>query len=680
MKTRIISLFSIYLLAVASIYGQLQQNDESNFRLLGKIIHDKPVVKIIPTHPAAWYLGMHKGYKISIAEFQNGTLKPFEVWNENLKPANEEAFLNPSLPQKYAESMRKIIYEEDFVPRGNTFDQMAEASEVMRRLFMGYFLFSTYDENLSALSGLQFQLPPNLNGRYHIKIEIENTAYSYEQIMDISHFAGSHTSPEIEIKQGDKKVKISWNHKKRENQFTAYIVERSTDGYLFESTGTPYIFNVNTQEGKLGIMSITDSIPENYTTFYYRVRGFDAFGELSEPNAAVAVYGRDMTPPDMPTRVQVTQISETHIHVSWTATPSPDLAGFQVIAAESEKGTYHRMHPELLSKNSREFEYKFTQAPLRYYRVLAVDTAGNAAASDLGYLVVYDTIPPQIPTNIQAVADSNHIVTLTWNPSPDSDLKGYRVYKAYQPTHGFIPITPTPITNNVFIDTLSKNRLDKRVYYQVAALDQHFNHSKPSEPVWAAIPDIYPPTAPLLTTTQPDESNHVVLAWKASSSPDVEKYEIMRRLDTDTAYAKIGETTHNNLKFIDSKFSSTQAVYAEYYITAIDSSKNISDPSNAKRVLNISKPTTTNAEIKSIKTDNKQVVITWSDSEKNIEGVLIYRANNDEKYELLDRVNDKNEFVDTSVRSGEKYQYKIGWILKNGSKSLLSPSREIKVN
>lgn len=659
--------------------AQTQDPETMDFRALGKIIDNKGTIKIIPGNQAAWFHGMHSGYTISISEYKNDVFTPFNVIVQDLKPAPEGEFLDPDLPEDYALTMKKIIYEQAYSPQGKSFKDLTEASENMSRHYFAYILFSSYHPILSELSGLQFDLPDDISNRFILKIEVPGSDYSHEQIMTKSLFYTELESPEIDIKQGDENIKITWNHKDRENHFAAYILERSTDGYTFDQIGIPHVFNRLSAAGELGLISINDSIPSNYTTFSYRIRGYDGFGYLSSPREAKAIYGRDMTPPEAPQRVQVTQTTEKEINVSWTAESAPDLAGFQVIAADSEKGIYHRMHEELLPPTRTSFDYTFDQEPLRFYRVLAVDTANNAAASDLGYLVLYDTIPPQIPTNIRAAADTNHVVSVSWTPSPDTDLKGYRVYKAFHPSHGFVPVTPVPITEPFYVDTLGTKRLEKKVYYQIVALDQHFNHSKPSQAIAADIPDVHPPTSPLLTQAELDENNIVKLSWKTSSSPDVESYNIMRRLDKDSAYAKIGSVKAESSSYSDKNFSEMHISFAEYHITATDSAGNVSDASNGKRILSKTNKTNNSIEIESATAQDNQVIISWKEPAKSDYNILIYRAENDAKFQLIGRVSGENTYADKGVRTGVNYQYKVGLLGSDGYRSPLSDQVDIEV-
>jgi hypothetical protein len=62
---------------------------------------------------------------------------------------------------------------------------------------------------------------------------------------------------------------------------------------------------------------------------------------------------------------------------------------------------------------------------------------------------------------------------LTWQPSPELDLGGYRVYRSDRPNAGFQPITPAPIRATIYSDPGYRQGL----YYAVSAVDDSGNES-----------------------------------------------------------------------------------------------------------------------------------------------------------------------------------------------------------
>lgn len=96
-------------------------------------------------------------------------------------------------------------------------------------------------------------------------------------------------------------------------------------------------------------------------------------------------------------------------------------------------------------------------------------------------------IPPSIPTGLNAVG-YNSIIHLSWNPNPDTDLYGYRIYRADSGDFNIIASVPSNMT--YYNDHTG---IPPKTYsYKVSAFDFNLNESGLSEAVSAS------------TTSQPD--------------------------------------------------------------------------------------------------------------------------------------------------------------------------------
>lgn len=680
---KIKTLISVTLSVLAlmhSAFAQVKPGDDTGMIIQSRMIDNKPTIKIFPTNPATWFRGMKNGYEISISEYVNDTYTDYRVLEANLKPAAEAAFRSSELPQEYADALRRLVYEEDFAPESQSFNDLAGANEAMGRKFFFYLLLSSYDRSLSEMSGLQFALPQGVSELFKLRIKVNNTPIEIEKNMIRGAFYTALQSPALDVKPGDRKITLSWNHSNFQKKFVAYRIERSEDGEHFESIGSPQIFNESSPAGKLGRVFVEDSLRANYQARWYRLAGYDAFGILSEYTEPVQVMGGDRTAPPAPERFQVNEGNVPgEVNMTWTAEETPDLLGFQVVASASEKGEYQRLHKDLLPPDSRKFNFKFDNQPLLYYRVLAVDTATNASASMLGYLVVYDSIPPAIPVDFQAKTDTNYVVTVKWSKSTSDDVKGYRLYKAFNPSNGFVPVTGRILTDTSFADTLTDDRLEKKVFYQVAALDHHYNHSENSKSIYAPIPDKIAPTAPLLITAVRNEANDVELIWHRSSSADVMRQRVVRRMPQDSTYATVATLSPSDSAFTDTDQDGGGAEYAEYYIVAADSSGNESERSNGKRILYKSDRGDATITLRDVAMEEGKVRLTWQYPGDGAYSALIYRALDEGQFELIGRENEANTYLDARVLEGNEYRYKVGAFDADGNRSPLSEEVSIEV-
>jgi hypothetical protein len=97
-----------------------------------------------------------------------------------------------------------------------------------------------------------------------------------------------------------------------------------------------------------------------------------------------------------------------------------------------------------------------------------------------------DLFPPAAPRGLVAVQEGN-AVRLFWDPNPERDLRGYRVYRRQiegQQEGDWMPVGPDPVESPAFLD--DDVRVGQRWLYRITAIDRSTppNESLPSsEPV-----------------------------------------------------------------------------------------------------------------------------------------------------------------------------------------------------
>jgi Fibronectin type III domain len=161
-------------------------------------------------------------------------------------------------------------------------------------------------------------------------------------------------------------------------------------------------------------------------------------------------------------------------------TPKPPVRGFWIYRRAKEGVFVAPLNAQPLTTQ----EFQDASAPLgqewcyvvRY--VAATDPVIESADSNERCLAVRDVAPPAAPTGI-AVLMRDGVLELSWSISPESDLAGYRVYRARE---GQTPVRLAELTpaETVFHD----HELQPGVayVYTVTAFDAAGNESPPSEP------------------------------------------------------------------------------------------------------------------------------------------------------------------------------------------------------
>ena len=117
------------------------------------------------------------------------------------------------------------------------------------------------------------------------------------------------------------------------------------------------------------------------------------------------------------------------------------------------------------------------------YSVAALRGTAQSLASNQETVNQHDIYPPSVPSGLTGLATANSI-ELSWQRSPESDLKGYYIYRS---------VNGGPITREgglVALPTLSDRAVQHGATYryEVSAIDQNNNESAKSPAVTVAFP------------------------------------------------------------------------------------------------------------------------------------------------------------------------------------------------
>ncbi len=165
----------------------------------------------------------------------------------------------------------------------------------------------------------------------------------------------------------DGRVLLDWDDN-AESDLLCYTVKRSET-----SGGDPTL----TRTGVFASEFVDDNVT-NGMTYYYVVTATDGSGNESDASAEVDAtpeVGQDVTPPAAPTGVMATP-DGGGIRLDWDDNLEADLAGYDVLRAETPGGPYE----DLVAEGVGVSEYVDESAVflVRYYYVIvAVDEAGN---------------------------------------------------------------------------------------------------------------------------------------------------------------------------------------------------------------------------------------------------------------------------------------------------------------
>ena len=294
-----------------------------------------------------------------------------------------------------------------------------------------------------------------------------------------------------------------------------------------------------------------------------------------------------------------------------------------------------------------------------YYKIVALDAAGNTTASDPVEAVVADGEAPSAPGNVTAdvVGDT---VTVTWEASTDdAGVTGYTVHRG--DTAGFTPDGSTEV-GDVDGSTLSFEETSVPAgawFYRVVAGDAAGNASSSDPAVEAVVADDEAPSAPSNVQTSVT-GNTVTVTWDASSdNVGVTGYEVHRSGSAGfvpDGSTLLGGTGGATLSYADQDVAVGSWFYRVVALDAAGSSA-VSDPAVEAVVTDgeaPSAPANVAADV-----SGSDVSVTWdaSTDDVGVTGYTVHRGDSagftpDGSTEVGDVDGSTLSFEETSVPAG----------------------------
>lgn len=689
-----ICLFIVVLFS--SIHGFSQSDGIS---VIGKVKENTILLRWAGVTPMTWQ--QENKYGVVIERFtivQNGELI------ENVPQTKVRCISNPLKPAPLNQ-WEKFVEEDDYAAvaaqaiYGNSFETESEdglisklrgASELeLRHSFALYAADNSM--KVAELSGLFFQdSSVEAHSKYLYKIYVP----SKEIRMDTG-LVYLNTDEVIPIpKPGDvganfseKIVELSWNTKYYSDIFSAYFIERSTNGIDFKRLSEENIVIVDDKNGEVPDRGeYYDSIPDPDQEYFYQVRGITPFGEISPPSKIVKGKAKLTIKGFNPEIVNTNANDANTVQIKWTFPQERThlLKGFRVLNALQMEGPFNPIHDDLLPPTQYEY-IDTTASQTSYYMIEAEDIHENTTLSFFRLVQPIDTLPPLTPQKIKIQADTSGLVYFSWKKGDENDLKGYRIYTANHPEEEFTEITKDVWTDTTYIDTLNLNTLTEKVYYKVLALDNRYNRSVENQIIEVQRPDILPPVSPVISNYESEEG-YISFEWIPSTSTDVVRHQIARK-DYQMAEWKIihqvdsgqAVTDSIGLQYIDSLNLEAGKGYW-YKIEAVDEVGNVSEPA-------ILKTQTLDRKIKpavsiDLQLDRKKHFIRLDWTKYNLIGVerfIIYRAEEGKPLKAYKTVQGvQKEYVDQNPTINKTYQYMVQARFFNGAESELSNPKSIK--
>jgi fibronectin type 3 domain-containing protein len=358
---------------------------------------------------------------------------------------------------------------------------------------------------------------------------------------------------------GDGEIDVSWDESP-EPDVSVYQLHRAFDPGFTD----PVVIQIDS------VTSHTDSGLNPGQTYYYRVVAVDNHPYFSDPSNTDSAVAYD-APPAAPQTLECTPwFDDGEIGLTWDPSPEPDF-DFYRLERDDNPG-FTSPTPIILYVNDYVDE-GLVPGGIYYYRVFAIDTAGNESdPSETCWSYAADE-PPAAPTGLTAVPGvMDGEIDVDWDDSPEPDADHYRLERADNP--GFVGADSFIRTSSYFLD--SGLIPDQVYYYRVFVIDDGANESDPS--ATASTPaQNNPPSAPAGLTADPGPGEgEISLDWFDNPEPDLDYYRIERA--TDVMFTDAVSFTSGVSDYVDSGLIIGQMYY--YRVFAVDTGGHESYNSN----------------------------------------------------------------------------------------------------
>jgi len=692
MKTGIVMAIGLTLsLFINTVVAQVKKTPsvkKSKLFSVGHSTKKEILIRWAPADEAMWSDANKYGYAIErYTVVKDGkVLEKFERMKSRLvfKPKPVAEWDSLMQIDDYAAVLAQAIYGDDFdVEMTTEKDGVARIINETEKLKQRYNM-SMYAADHSFTAAVQAGLgwkdaDVRPDDKYFYRIyslipkEVRKTDTSLLYV-GLSDYKPLPKPSEIITEFGDKSALLKWDFDSYKEYYTSYIIERSDDdGKTFKPVSDKPVTSLNDKsEGSpTASMLFIDTLADNTIQYQYRIAGVSLFGDTGPYSDIVKGRGKAVLPLT-PNIVNVTGDNEAY-RLNWAFEDSLNglIKEFRINHAERVEGPY-----KTISQNIKPGERSIaidSLAASNYYTVTAVSIEGEERSSLPYLLQPEDSIAPAVPVGLHAIVDSNGVVQISWDANSEKELEGYRILKTNVKGHEWVPLFDSVWHDNTVKDTVNLKSLNNKIYYTVRAVDNRFNQSDVAPMIEVKIPDIIPPTQPVLIDYDITDKG-IKISWINSTDEDVALHHVYRKrlqgaADWELLHTTSDTTTH---QFFDGGCEEGKTY--SYTIIAVDSSKLESAPAlpltvsvPEKRIKEAIAKLVLEADRK-----NRQIAVNWEvkKDSKSIKQFEIYRGWDKQAMSLYQQLDaDKQSFTDKELRVNTKYKYAVRAVYSNGAYS-----------
>ena len=228
--------------------------------------------------------------------------------------------------------------------------------------------------------------------------------------------------------------------------------------------------------------------------------------------------GGEAGPPGAPTGLEATADRRHAIALSWT--PPSDNGGFEVTGYRVEvSADAGETWSDLVANTGDATEYTHAVAPgtTRHYRVRAINSLGESDPSNVASATTPETMEPGAPLNLEAFANGQRAIQLSWSPPSDDGgaaVTGYRIEVSDDGGETWSDLVAKTEAGATKYRHTGLSSATTR-HYRVRAINSA-GESEPSNVATATTAEIdMPPSPPRDLVATADGHHVIVLSWTA---------------------------------------------------------------------------------------------------------------------------------------------------------------------
>ena len=193
----------------------------------------------------------------------------------------------------------------------------------------------------------------------------------------------------------ESEIKLTWDANE-EQDLGGYII------FMNESGDNPsenfyVIHTITGTDTSYTVSGLTEQ-----TTYYFKIKAFDEVPNNSSFSNMTSATTPDVTPPTVPTGLNVSNSTVHSLTLSWESNPEADVVGYILFRSMALDTTFINISLELIT-DTQYIDTGLEEATIYYYKLKAVDDVGlesDFTEAVLG-MTILDQHPPEINRSIK---------------------------------------------------------------------------------------------------------------------------------------------------------------------------------------------------------------------------------------------------------------------------------------